>query len=82
MTLIDSYKEEQALVLYSLGKMFDFLPKINPRSDHDMKALETFKAHFERQRIPYLVIETHLKNGSKRAPRCVWQLWKQKYFAV
>jgi hypothetical protein len=80
--LISSYKEEEALILYGEGKMFDFLPRINPRWRDDMNKLETWRSHFEAQDIPFLIIETHLKNGNGRTPRRVYQLWKQKYFAV
>ena len=77
MNIIDSYKEDEAVILYDTGKMFDFLPRIGPESTLDIDILERWKRYFESIGTPYIVCKEKRSNGDGKV-KTVYVLYKQR----
>ena len=77
MNIIVSYREQLAQQLYDDGKMFDFLPVINPRLERDMNILDTWVMHLAQQDIPFLVTSGE-RVCQDYVARENYILWKEK----
>jgi len=77
MNIIVSFREELARKLYDGGKMFDFLPVINPRLEKDLKTLNTWVMHLAEQDVPFLIISGE-RMGQDYVIRENYVLWKEK----
>ena len=76
LNIIDSYKEDDAIILYDNGQMFDFLPVIGPESTLDIDIMERWKRYFESIGTPYLVCKEKRRNGNGKI-KTVYVLYKQ-----
>lgn len=76
MKIIDSFKEDEAVILYDNGKMLDFLPKIEPESTLDIDIMERWKRYFESIGTPYIVCKEKILNGRGKR-KTIYVLYKQ-----
>ena len=77
MNVIVSYRKRSAQYLYDNGRMFDFLPIINPHNPKEMKILQTWTNHLAQQDVPFLIESTERKCQDD-VVRDNFILWKER----
>ena len=55
MTIIRSFRRDKIIRYFDRGELRDTIPKLNPNSPQDMRTLETWTKHFEKNNRGYIV---------------------------